>query len=122
MLGYILSNGMFGILTGQMCASACLFDALQNLIIQYFSFVPCYILRGPSSSATIRCDQLPVLHKFVPHRIFVVWLVYVLEAIFTMCTAISAWVTYGAHWGDVDVLKKLHWSWDVLPPTSSLSE
>ncbi|THU99418.1 hypothetical protein K435DRAFT_964429 [Dendrothele bispora CBS 962.96] len=45
----------------------------------------------------------------------VVWVVFLLETVFTIFMTIAAWNQYGDGWGDVDSLLIIDWSWEPLP-------
>ncbi|KAG7447213.1 uncharacterized protein BT62DRAFT_1004792 [Guyanagaster necrorhizus] len=44
-----------------------------------------------------------------------VWLIFLLEVIFTIFSTIAAWNLYADGWGDVDMLSYIDWSWEPLP-------
>ncbi|KAK0463048.1 uncharacterized protein EV420DRAFT_1732172 [Desarmillaria tabescens] len=47
-------------------------------------------------------------------KIFV-WSLFLLETVFTICTTIAAWHTFGTGWGDPDTLTTIDVSWAPLP-------
>ncbi|KAF9043811.1 hypothetical protein BDZ89DRAFT_217037 [Hymenopellis radicata] len=48
-----------------------------------------------------------------------VWSLFFLETLFTVCMTIAAWKTFGSSWGDVNAILVFDWSWCPLPALSS---
>lgn len=44
-----------------------------------------------------------------------VWVMFIIETIFTVMTTIAAWNNFGPGFGDINTLIVIDWSWDPLP-------
>ncbi|KAF7346001.1 hypothetical protein MVEN_01622800 [Mycena venus] len=49
-----------------------------------------------------------------------VWVLFILETIYTLLITMAAWNDYGPGWGDVDTLSVYDWSWVPLPALSGI--
>ncbi|KAK0478819.1 hypothetical protein IW261DRAFT_1564887 [Armillaria novae-zelandiae] len=97
-LAYMWGYGLYGVLLVQLCKGVRY--AEQNDLTRGFVHPDIYHI-------TFRNDKFGF-------KIFV-WLLFLLETVFTIFTTIAAWHTYGTGWGDPDALTIIDVAWEPLP-------